>query len=61
MEFKRKFPELNMHKIEHKIKDSFDITSSKSINLRPFWKSSSIFSIDVPTLRKCELHQAVNV
>ena len=29
MEFKRKFPEVNMHKIEHKIKDSFDITSRK--------------------------------
>ena len=40
---------------------SLEITSSNSISLRPFWKSSSIFSIDVPTFRRWELHQAVKV
>ena len=38
-----------------------EMTSSKSINLRPLRKSSSMFSIPVPALRRWELHQAVNV
>lgn len=38
-----------------------EMTSSSSISLRPFLKSSSIFSIWVPAFRRWELHQAVNV
>ncbi len=38
-----------------------EITSSSSINFRPFLKSSSIFSMAVPAFLKCELHQAVKV
>ena len=38
-----------------------EITSSSSISLRPLLKSSSIVSICVPALRRCELHHAVNV
>lgn len=38
-----------------------EITSSSSISFRPLRKSSSMFSIDVPALRRWELHHAVNV
>lgn len=38
-----------------------EITSNNSISFRPFLKSSSMFSIWVPALRRWELHQAVNV
>lgn len=31
------------------------------MSLRPLRKSSSMFSIWVPALRRCELHQAVKV
>lgn len=41
--------------------DAPDMTSSKSISLRPFLKSSSMFSICVPAFLKWELHQAVKV
>ena len=42
-------------------KVSPEITSSNSISLRPLRKSSSIFSIWVPALRKCEFTHAVKV
>ena len=38
-----------------------EMTSSKSINFRPFRKSSSMFSIWVPAFRRWELTQAVKV
>ena len=38
-----------------------EMTSSNNINLRPLRKSSSMFSICVPALRKCEFTQAVKV
>lgn len=38
-----------------------EITSSKSISFRPLRKSSSMFSMPVPALRRWELHQAVKV
>lgn len=38
-----------------------DMTSSSSMSLRPFLKSSSMFSICVPAFLKWELHQAVKV
>ncbi len=38
-----------------------EITSSSSMSLSPFLKSSSMFSICVPALRRWELHQAVKV
>ena len=38
-----------------------DMTSSNNISLRPFLKSSSMFSIWVPAFLKWELHHAVNV
>ena len=38
-----------------------EMTSSNSINLRPFLKSSSMFSIWVPAFLKWELTQAVKV
>uniref|UniRef100_A0A6B0U7V4 Putative secreted protein n=1 Tax=Ixodes ricinus TaxID=34613 RepID=A0A6B0U7V4_IXORI len=38
-----------------------EITSSSSISFRPLRKSSSMLSIWVPALRRCELHHAVNV
>lgn len=38
-----------------------EITSRSSINLSPFRKSSSMFSIAVPAFRRCELHHAVKV
>lgn len=38
-----------------------EMTSSSSMSLRPFLKSSSMFSIWVPALRRWELHHAVNV
>lgn len=38
-----------------------EITSKSSISFSPLRKSSSMFSIAVPALRKCELHQAVKV
>lgn len=41
--------------------DAPDMTSSSSISLRPFLKSSSMFSICVPAFLKWELHQAVKV
>ncbi len=37
------------------------MTSSSSISLRPFLKSSSMVSICVPAFLRWELHQAVNV
>lgn len=37
------------------------MTSSSSMSLRPFLKSSSMFSICVPAFLKWELHQAVKV
>lgn len=41
--------------------DAPDMTSSSSMSLRPFLKSSSMFSICVPAFLKWELHQAVKV
>ncbi len=41
--------------------DPPDMTSSSSMSLRPFLKSSSMFSICVPAFLKWELHQAVKV
>ena len=38
-----------------------EITSRSSISFRPLRKSSSMFSMPVPALRRCELHHAVNV
>ncbi|CAN7948238.1 unnamed protein product [Ixodes hexagonus] len=38
-----------------------EMTSRSSMSLRPLRKSSSMLSIWVPALRRCELHQAVNV
>lgn len=38
-----------------------EITSKRSINFKPFRKSSSILSIEVPAFRRCELHHAVKV
>lgn len=38
-----------------------EMTSKSSMSLRPLRKSSSMFSIWVPALRRCELHQAVKV
>ena len=38
-----------------------EITSKRSISLRPLRKSTSMASIPVPALRRWELHQAVNV
>lgn len=38
-----------------------EMTSSSSMSLRPFRKSSSMFSICVPAFLKWELHQAVKV
>jgi len=38
-----------------------EMISSSSISLSPLRKSSSIVSICVPALRRCELHQAANV
>lgn len=42
-------------------KVSPEMTSKSNISLRPLRKSSSMFSIAVPALRKCELHHAVKV
>lgn len=38
-----------------------EMTSRSSMSFRPSRKSSSMFSICVPALRRWELHQAVNV
>lgn len=38
-----------------------EITSRSNMSLRPLRKSSSMFSMAVPALRKCELHHAVKV
>lgn len=38
-----------------------EMTSRSNMSLRPLRKSSSMFSIWVPALRRCELHQAVKV
>lgn len=38
-----------------------EMTSKSNMSLRPLRKSSSMFSIWVPALRRCELHQAVKV
>lgn len=38
-----------------------EMTSSSSMSFRPSRKSSSMFSICVPALRRWELHHAVNV
>ena len=38
-----------------------EITSRSSISFRPLRKSSSMLSMPVPALRRCELHHAVNV
>lgn len=38
-----------------------EITSKSNMSLRPLRKSSSMFSMAVPALRKCELHHAVKV
>ena len=37
------------------------LTSSSSMSLSPFLNSSSMLSMRVPALRRCELHQAVKV
>lgn len=38
-----------------------EITSRSNMSFRPLRKSSSMLSIAVPALRKCELHHAVKV
>jgi len=43
------------------IVDVPEMTSNSNISFSPFLKSSSMFSIWVPALRRWELHQAVNV